>query len=397
MVGDGFQRGPDNVLAVAAAGQPHDGAAGVHIPVGGAKPGKGRHNVDAAVILQPVGKVLAVRGLLDQVQFIPDPLNDRTADEYAALQGIAGATVGAGGHGGHQPVLALEKVAAGVHQQKAAGAVGVFGLTGLKAGLPEQRCLLVAGAAGNGDFHAGVVHGAVHFTGGAHLRQHIHGDLQRIADGLIPAHMADIVQHGAGGVGVIGDVHPPAGQLPDQPAIHGAEQQAALRRHLAGVGDVIQDPLDLGAGKIGVDQQAGMLPDIRLQPLSLQFLADWGGAAALPYDGVINGAAGLLIPHDGGFPLVGDADGGDLLRRNVAFGQHLHHNAVLGGIDLHRIMLHIAGFGVMLGKFLLPHGDDVLLPVEQNGAGTGRSLVKRDDVLLHGRASFMPVSNCPTL
>ena len=116
LVGDGFQRGPDNVLAVAAAGQPHDGAAGVHVPVGGAKPGKGRHNVDAAVILQPAGEVLAVRGLLDQVQFIPDPLDDRAADEYAALQGVAGTSVGAGGHGGHQPVLALEKVAAGVHQ-----------------------------------------------------------------------------------------------------------------------------------------------------------------------------------------------------------------------------------------------------------------------------------------
>ena len=44
----------------------------------------------------------------------------------------------ADGNGGHQSVLAHKRLVAGVHQQKAAGAVGVFGFARFKAGLAEQ-------------------------------------------------------------------------------------------------------------------------------------------------------------------------------------------------------------------------------------------------------------------
>ena len=107
-----------------------------------------------------------------------------------------------------------------------------------------------------------------------------------------------------------------------------------------------------------------MLPNIRLQPLPLQFLADRGGAAALPYDGVINGAAGLLIPHDGGFPLVGDADARHLPHVHAALGQNLHQNAVLAGVNLHRVMLHPARFWVNLRKLLLCHAADFSLLIK---------------------------------
>ena len=50
-----------------------------------------------------------------------------------------------------------------------------------------------------------------------------------------------------------------AGQVPQQPAVDGAEQQLAAFGACARAGHVVEDPLDLGAAEIGIDQQAGAL------------------------------------------------------------------------------------------------------------------------------------------
>ena len=57
---------------------------------------------------------------------------------------------------------------------------------------------------------------------------------QRDADGLgdlrVPLHGVQVHQHGAGGVGHVGDVHAAvgtAGQVPDDPGVHGAEEDVA--------------------------------------------------------------------------------------------------------------------------------------------------------------------------
>ena len=41
LIGNGFQRGADDMLSAGAAGQTHDGAAGIHIPVGSTQTGEG--------------------------------------------------------------------------------------------------------------------------------------------------------------------------------------------------------------------------------------------------------------------------------------------------------------------------------------------------------------------
>ena len=107
-----------------------------------------------------------------------------------------------------------------------------------------------------------------------------------------------------------------------------------------------------------------MFADIVLPALPFKLFTQRGGAAALPHNGIVDGAAGFLIPYDGGFTLIGDADGGNFFGRYVAFGQYLHHHAVLGRINFHRIVFHIAGLGVVLGELFLSHGDDILLAIE---------------------------------
>ena len=71
----------------------------------------------------------------------------------------------------------------------------------------------------------------------------------------------EIEEHGAGGVAGVGDVHSAAGQLPEEPGVDGAEGEAAGAGELAGVGHVFENPGNLAAGKVSVDQQTGALLD----------------------------------------------------------------------------------------------------------------------------------------
>src|SRR3954465_16050929 len=104
----------------------------------------------------------------------------------------------------------------------------------------------------------------------------------------------EIPEQGARGVGDVGRGEGAAGELPDQPGVDGAEGEPA--GGFTGAGDVLQDPGELGAGEVGVEHQAGALAEERLATLALQAVAEAGGAAVLPDDGVGDGLAGPAVP-----------------------------------------------------------------------------------------------------
>ena len=174
------------------------------------------------------------------------------------------------------------------------------------------------------------------------------------------------------------------GEIPDQPGVHGAEQQLAPLGPGPGAGHIVQNPLDLGAGEVGVDEQAGFVPDIGGHAVGGQLIADGGGAAALPDDGVVHGFAGGLVPDNGGLPLVGDADAGDVRGGQAALFKGLAQGVELGVQNDHGVMLHPAGLGVNLGEGVLGQGDDVPGGVEDDGPGAGGALVQGDQISVHG-------------
>ena len=124
----------------------------------------------------------------------------------------------------------------------------------------------------------------------------------------------DVEQQRARGIGGVGGMHCAAGQSPEQIAIDRAEQKFAAFGTRAGTRNEIQNPGDLGAGKIRIDDQAGLRRNHRLMAFGRKPRAHLGGAAVLPDDGAMHGAAGDAIPHHRGLALVGDADGGDVAR-----------------------------------------------------------------------------------
>ena len=208
----------------------------------------------------------------------------------------------------------------------------------------------------------------VETTGGHGRGQHLARDVQLPQDLLIPLQRVNVEEHGTAGVGVIGDVDPAAGQLPDEPRFHGAEEQPPGFGLGAGTGDVVEDPLQLGGREVGVDDEAGLFPEFFGQAAGLQLVAVGAGAAALPDDRMVDRLTGLLVPDDGGLALVGDADGRDIRRAGPDLVHGRKGHAQLGGPDLVGVMLHPAGLRKILGELLLGHAAHLARLVEQDAA-----------------------------
>src|SRR5699024_7733703 len=75
--------------------------------------------------------------------------------------------------------------------------------------------------------------------------------------------------------------------------------------------------------------------------------------------------------------------GGNVCGVNAVAHQGLNEHPVLGRVNLHGVMLHPPGLGVVLGKLPLFQGHNVLLSVKDNAAAAGGALVQGDDVLFH--------------
>ena len=347
LISDGLLRRADDMVLGGAAGNAHNGPAGVHIPVGCAQSGKGRNNIHPAVIRHLLGVILRIPAFLDHAQAIAHPLDDRPAHKHTALQRILHLAVQADGNGGQQAIFAAADGIAGVHQQKAAGTIGVFGFAFGKTALAKQCGLLVARNTGHRHLYAAQVGVTVNLAGIRHTRQHGAGDIQRVQQCIIPVQLVDIIQHGAAGVGSVRYMHLAAGQLPHQPAVHRAKQNFSRLCALPCARHMVQNPLDFGCGKVGIRHKAGILFDILCHArLAEQLIHQRCSAAALPHNGVINGAAGRFFPQNRGFALVGNADGGNIMRIHAALGYHLVHHAILAGPYLHRVVLHPALLGV---------------------------------------------------
>ena len=346
---------PGDVRPSCAPGDAQDRAPGVHIPVRRTQAREGRYHHHAAAVRHCGGQHVDLRCRGNDTQLIPQPLDGAAGVEHAALQGIGGLSVHLPGHGGQQSGAGAHRLFAHVHQGEAAGAVGVLGFAGSEAGLAEQGGLLIARRAADRDARQGLqprdtgLHRAVDGAVGHGLRQHGRRAPQNAAQLLIPGQAVDIKKHGAAGIGVVGDM--PAGELPDQPALHGTEQHLAPFGPAADAGHIVQYPADLAAGEVGVDQQPRGRADALLQPPALQLLAQLRRPAALPDDGVVHRFTGGLIPEDRRLPLVGDADPRHAALRQP--GDDLRRGAALGVPYLQGVVLHPPRLGIVLGQGLL--------------------------------------------
>jgi hypothetical protein len=187
-----------------------------------------------------------------------------------------------------------------------------------------------------------------------------------------------------------------AGEVPDQPALHGAEQHLAAFGAFAQSGGVVEHPADAGRGEVGGQGQAGAFGDQvgagRVPHLLHQAL----GAGVLPDDGASGGQAGEAVPQDGGLALVGDAGGGDLAGGDGGLGEGLGGDAFQVAPDLQGVVLDPAGFGEVLAVLALRDRHQPPVVVEQDAAGGGGALVDGHDIpLSHGASLWADGARSP--
>ena len=350
-----------------------------------AEAGERRDDIAAVGVLDLAGIVFGVRRGFDDLQLVAQPLDRGARNEDGAFERVFDLAVQAPRDGGDEAVLGEDGLFTGVHQQERAGAVGVLGFAGMIAGLAEQSRLLVARSACDLDRAAEQrrIRLAVDAARGHWGREHASGDVQLLQDLIVPLQCVDVEEHRAGGVGVVGDMDLAARQLPDEPRFDCAEQQLAALCTLACAGDVFKQPVHLCAGEIGVNDEAGLGPEAVRQALGLQAVAVFARAAALPDDSVVDGLACDLIPDDGGFALVGDADGRDVGGSCANLLHGLDGYAKLRSPDLICVVLDPAGLRKVLGEFALRDAAHFAALIEENAAIGSRAGVQGHDVFCH--------------
>jgi hypothetical protein len=271
-----------------------------------------------------------------------------------------------------------------VEQQEVPRPVRVLRFALRQAGLPERRCLLVAEDSRDG--HArqrpAFASDAVDLGRAADLGQHRHRNAEIGADLRIPVERLEIHQQSAGRVGDIRHVGA-LRDVPQNPAVDGAEAEFARVRLLACAVDVVEDPSDLRPREIRGQRQAGALPVPAGPLVAAEFRAQCVGARVLPDDRVVHGFSGVPVPHHRRLALIGDADRGDVAFGEIGFRERGRHH--LAGVDpqLHRVVFHPACARKELVVFLLGDTDHRTVVIEDHAAAGGGALVYRGDVLNH--------------
>ena len=88
-------------------------------------------------------------------------------------------------------------------------------------------------------------------------------------------------------------------------------------------------------------------------PGGFEFIAQRGGAAALPDDGMMDRLTGSPIPDDRRLALVGDTDSGDIARLESRLLDRLPCDGDLAVPDFVGVVLHPAGLWEVLSELAL--------------------------------------------
>lgn len=147
--------------------------------------------------------------------------------------------------------------------------------------------------------------------------------------------LVDVHEHGARGIGGVRDkdiLRRTAVQLVDEPGVDGTKCKVAALVYLLHFGDVLEEPEELGNGGVCTERLAADVHQLVAAWPRLELVNDGIGTGVSPDNGVVEGFAGLAVPDNGGFALVGDTDGLDAVDLVASRGELLNC-FVYAGVD----------------------------------------------------------------
>ncbi len=172
---------------------------------------------------------------------------------------------------------------------------------------------------------------------------------------------------------------PAAAQLPDDPAVDRPDGQLPGLGTLARARHVLQQPGDLGAGEVGIDNQARALAYETFVSAVLECLALRSRSPALPDDGAVNRLTALAVPEDHRLALIGDPEPGDVGRGQVAGFQRRVHRDLDRAPDLRRVVLHPSRLRIVLFDLPVRPAHYLTVPVHGEHRRPGRALIDGED------------------
>ncbi len=352
---------------------------------------KSRNHVATVGIGYRFRHSLGFGGIANQAQLITQPLDSSAGNENRAFECIFYLAVYTPGNSCNKTVFAVYRLFTGIHQHKTARTIGIFCFAGCKAGLSEQRTLLIACSAGdrNRCLKQLGIGRTVYAAGRLNLRQHLARNAQNRQDFVIPLQSMNIKHQCTGSIGIIRNMNLTAGQLPDNPAVDSTKQQLACFRPLACTRYVFQNPVQLGTGEISIQNQACLFTEHIGIATDFQQITVFRGTTALPDNRLADRTTGVLVPNYGSFALVRNTDAGNISRSNIQLAHCLVHQAYLGSPDFLGIVLHPACLRIILRKLLLCYAADLSLLVKQNTTAAGSSQIQCHDIFIfHAFTTF---------
>ena len=287
------------------------------------------------------------------------------------------------GHGGEHPLGGSWTGLSDVEQDERARAVGVLRHSRHDTGLAEQRRLLIACHAADGETAGDAGSRRRHADASARRhdgRQGADRNVQERTQLGVPRSRADVAQHRAAGVADIGGEHLAAGQLPDQPGVDRADGQIVVDRDVT----ICQEPFGLRSREVRVEHQPGPLPNEIEMARRSEFVAPLCGATVLPDDGVAVGRTGRSVPGEHRFALVRDSDGRHCVDPDVT--DHVVQGDAGGGPDLVGIVFDPTRLGIVLGELSIRACRGSAVGEHRPAANPGRAGIDGDHTRrCHGR------------
>src|SRR5215470_5060016 len=181
-----------------------------------------------------------------------------------------------------------------------------------------------------------------------HLGQDRGRHVEQPAELGVPAPGVDVVEQSPRRVGRVGRVNGAARELPDEPGIDGPERQLAAGGALGGARDVLEEPAELRAGEVRVEDESRLATDDVFHAARPELVAEGRRAPVLPHDRPVDRATGPPVPEDGRLALVRDAERGDVAPTDTRAPTRLTQHAERDPPDLLRVMLDPARPRVVL-------------------------------------------------
>ena len=289
-----------------------------------------------------------------------------------ALKGVVRPAAHAESDGGREPVAGDDRRIADIHHHRGAGAVGGLGHAWAMATLPEQRRMAVAEYAGDGNAAVAAEIAVRAENGLGHERG---GDAEQVEQLRAPCQRAQLHQLRAAGVGGVGEVFA-AGEAVNEVTVNGAQAQFTLFSARFQILPLRKEGTHLACGEVGREVEPGDLMDAL--GMRRQFPAGRLAAHILPDDGRADRFSAGGVPQNSGLALVGDGDGGDVLRACLV--DEVVDERLYVVPDLRGIVFNAAGGGVVLLMLQRAALDDETAFIDEKSLARGGGLIDGDDV-----------------